>query len=320
MMGHSRPVARLALFAAVAASLAGCAPAIRSASGAAVDGATNALHDRVAGRNRAQTQQIVDSLMAYAARGYAQQLAPQVQGTVHTALLDVQGTADTTTARLIARGGAAFTDLNGQASAALRGSLNEAIQQLVRDNLRTAGREGSADVDVLSRAIAANMAVLLPHLDSAAALAAGNVTDAASEHLANQLNTTLRTSLLDATREIARTATKAALEQADRTSRTSWVAKVAIGLSVATILAILVLAAAYFFRQHKRTRAALDVVTQAVRDSGDPRLKEEIKARAASREVEPFLHDFLQERGYLDRRVAVPGVFTGSASVPAEKD
>ncbi|MFL5383710.1 MAG: hypothetical protein ACJ8GN_14415 [Longimicrobiaceae bacterium] len=319
MMGHSRPAARLALFAAVAASLAGCAPAIRSATRAGVDGATGALHDRVAGKNRAQTQQIVDSLMAYAARGYAQQLGPQIQGTVHTALLDAKSTADTTTALLLARGTTAFGDLNGQASAALRGSLNEAIQQLVRDNLRTAGREGSADVDMLSRAIAANMAVLLPRLDSAAALTAANVTSSATDRLASQLDGTLRTALLSATRDIAREATKAALEQADRTSRKSWVGKWTIGLSIAAILAILALAAARFLQLHKRTRAALDVVTQAVRDSADPRLKEEIKARATSREVEPWLHGFLQERGYLDRRVAVPGVFTGSDAAPAEK-
>lgn len=316
MMGHSRPALRLAVFAAVAASLAACAPAIRGASGAAVDGATNALHDRVAGRNRAQTQQIVDSLMAYAARGYAQQLAPQVQGTVHNALLDARSTADTTAALLLARGGTALTGLNGQANAAIRGSLNEAIQQLVRDNLRLAGREGSADVDALSRALAANM----PRLDSAVALTAANVTGAATDRLASQLNGTLRTALLGATRDIAREATKAALEQADRTSRTSWVAMVAIGLSVATILAILALAASRFYQQHKRTRAALDVVTQAVRDAGDPRLKEEIKARATSREVEPWLHGFLQERGYLERRVAVPTVFAGSDAAPAEKD
>jgi hypothetical protein len=303
----------------VAASLAGCAPAIRSAARAGVDGATGALPARVAGRNRAQTQQIVDSLMAYAARGYAQQLAPQVQGTVHTALLDAQSTADTTTALLIARGTNAFGDLNGQASAAIRGSLNEAIQQLVRDNLRLAGREGSADVDMLSRAIAANMAVLLPRLDSAAALTAANVTSAATDRLASQLDGTLKTALLGATRDIAREATRAALEEADDVGRNSWVGKVAIGLGVATILAILALAAAHFFRVHKRTRAALDVVTQAVRDSADPRLKEEIKARATSREVEPWLHGFLQERGYLERRVAVPGMFTGSDSAPAEK-
>ena len=327
MIEQSRRLARLALFAAAAVSLpaaGGCAPAFRSVGGALADGATTQLQSRIAGSGRQQTQQMVDSLMGYAARAYRKQAAPEIEGTVQTVLHRAESAADSTSARLFARGGTALGDLNSQADAAIRGSLNQALQQLIRDNLRAAGTEGAADVDRLSAALAANMAVLLPRLDSAAARTTANATTAATEQLALQLNTTLKDALVNATRDIARTAAQTALEQADESSRGSWIVRVGIWLGVGLIVALLALAAAWFFRQHKRTRAALDVVTQAVRDTGDARLAEEIKARATSRDVEPFLHDFLQERGYLaPRRVAVPSVYSdqgsaAGASTPGE--
>jgi len=312
MMGQSRRVARLALAAAVAVSLpstGGCF-ALRAAGGALADGATTKLQDRIAGSGRQQTQQTVDSLVRFAALAYRTQAAPEIEGTVQTVLHRAESAVDSTSTRLLARGGTAVGDLNDGAEAALRGSLNQALQQLVRDNLRAAGNAGSADVDQLSRALGANLSILLPHLDSAATQASANVTSAAAEQLALQLNTTLREALVNATRDIAKTAARSAIEEADKAGSETTFAKTAMWVGGGIAAVLVAMAIAWFIRLHRRTRAALDVVTQTVRDSADPRLKEEIKARATSREVEPWLHDFLQQRGYLADRVAVPSVFS----------
>lgn len=325
MMGRSRRNARLALAVAVAVSLpltGGCF-AVRAAGGALADGATTKLQDRLAGSGRQQTQQTVDSLVRFAALAYRKQAAPEIEGTVQNVLHRAESAADSTTTRLLARGNTAVGDLNDSADAALRGSLNQALQQLVRDNLRTAGNAGSADVDLLSQRLGANLNILLPHLDSAATQASANVTNAAAEQLALRLNTTLRDALVSATREIAKTAARSAIMEADSVGSQTKLAKTAtwIGAGIAAVL--VAMAIAWFVRLHQRTRAALDVVTQTVRDSADPRLKEAIKARATSREVEPWLHDFLQQRGYLADRVAVPSVFSdqgvaAGASKPGE--
>jgi hypothetical protein len=317
MMGQSRRVVRLALVAAVAVSLpstGGCV-ALRAAGGALADGATTKLQDRLAGSGRQQTQQTVDSLVRFAALAYRNQAAPEIEGTVQNVLHRAESAVDSTSTRLLARGNTAVGDLNDGAEAALRGSLNQALQQLVRDNLRTAGNAGSADVDQLSRALGANLAILLPHLDSAASQASANVTNAAAEQLALRLNTTLREALVNATRDIAKTAAQTAIREADKAGSQTTFAKTATWIGGGFVVALLALALAWFIRLHQRTRAALDVVTQTVRDAADPRLKDEIKARATSRDVEPWLNDFLQQRGYLgSRRVAVPGVFADDAA------
>ena len=97
----------------------------------------------------------------------------------------------------------------------------------------------------------------------------------------------------------------------DDSPLTKWLVRIGIALAVAALGAV----ALKFYREFHRRQAALEVVTQVIRDSQDPRLREAVKARATQREVEPWLHDFLEDRGYLAQKIPAPEKFVGDTSV-----
>ena len=257
-----------------------------------------------------------------ATKSFKSQLTPALNRGVEGALRGARFQLDTASALLVERGNQAIGGYGAQLEQTVRGPLSDALQELVRANVRAAGEQGRAQATLLTGQLSADLGALTPRLDSAVTHAAANATAAVTKQLAQDLRGELRTSLVAAAGDIADKAAARAVRSVDQGARRSPLVKWGIGIGVALAVAALGAVAVRVYRELRHRQAALDAVAQVIRESQDPRLKEAVKERATQMNVEPWLNSYLKQRGYLSKmgqKIPAPPLFDGGAEAESDK-
>lgn len=125
----------------------------------------------------------------------------------------------------------------------------------------------------------------------------GQVTYAASANAVIGL----RTELADPkTAEVLGALTETVIKRATETAKDELIDKKwlwGMALVMGALLAAAIAATLYFFRKNQATSRALTLIAQQINKAGQPELKRSIQAKAKDKEIEPFLRDFLMDRG-----------------------
>ncbi len=257
---------------------------------------------------RDSVRAMIDTLLAHTGRS-----SQPVLDTATTRLLaKAQLALDTATSRLSAAEEHALLRTRDSLTAVLRGQWSDALAQLARSGVHGAGEQGSLE---LARLILGLRGTIMPHLDSAVSIAAAHAIDSISSRFAMRLSGDLRAGLVLVADTVARVGARAAVQAAGTAApqtplwkRVTKIAGFAIG---GLILAALILAAAWLYRERKRKEEMLSVVTEEIHRSGDENLKSRIKMRATQRQIEGTLRSYLVEHKLLDEEPA-PHVASGT--------
>jgi hypothetical protein len=263
-------------------TLPACESALRNAGKSAIDGGLTQARDfaRI-NLQRDSVKRLLDSLAAYTGAAIANHLRPPV---------------DTTLQLLLARGESALLRSEDSTIARLRGPLSQALDELISTKLELAGMKARYQADSLVLALGGRVSSdISPRLDRATA----NLIDTAAEKLAASLRGALLESLLLASDTIASRATSAVSRAATQAvDQTPLVQKLKRWAPIAIVI-VLVVAIFWMVWLLRTSRRALDVVTAAIHERGDESLRREVKMKATQRKIEPYLHEFLEDRGYL---------------------
>jgi hypothetical protein len=224
-----------------------------------------------------------DSVVALAGRMYDDSLRPRLDSTL-TALLD------TLEGRVVA--------LEDTTAAKVEGRLNEALQELVAENLTllrdSVQRSLSVWANQLSHSVRAQV---LPVVADAADSAMSRAVNALDAGLAGPL----RTTLLSLVVEISDSVRVAARRTVEEPAVKSFLQRLGLagGLIAGAILAAAIAALVIISLSLRNSRRALEVVTAAIQDRGTPELKEAVQERATARKVEGWLHSYLEKKNLL---------------------
>lgn len=204
----------------------------------------------------------------------------------------LQPTLDSAVQALLTRGRADLRGAEESLVAVIGGPLSDAMSRLVRTNLRVAGVEARSQLDLTVGRVASDL-----ERDLTPALQRSIV--AATQSFGTQLAASVRTELRVAAESALAAAVRAGVESGSKTAQRSPVWQAVLWIGGGLIAALLLVAAAWFYRQHRKSVMALDAVAGAVQRSGTPELKAQIKDRAADRNVDEWLHGYLVKRRYL---------------------
>ncbi|MGH7323699.1 MAG: hypothetical protein ACREJ9_03525 [Candidatus Rokuibacteriota bacterium] len=225
---------------------------------------------------RAQLRELSDSTLHQATVSFRMQVQPTLDSAVH---------------EILARGDSAVERAERGLANAVEGRLSEALTRLVRTNLRVTGEEGRAQLDLTIQRLAVDLERdLVPVLRR-------SVTASTADLMA-QLSASVRTELKVAAESALAAAVRAGVEAGAGAARRTPLWKTVLWIGGGIIAALVFLAVAWLIREHRRSVAALDVVTSAIQQEGSSGLKERIHDRAAQRQVEGWLQRYMAKRGY----------------------
>jgi hypothetical protein len=275
----------------------GCGWAARGVS----QGALGGVHDYFTSPpTRDSARALIDSLGSYARFAYDRHAAPLLDSTASRLILTGRAAADSTSRALFALGEERLAVLETHFDDVLRNSLSDAIQELVRENIRAAGLEARGQGRLFARDFAAELdSAFAPRVQTLVAVAVAAATDSAAARFASRLGADLRDGLIAVADTVARVGARAAVEAADRAATQGTVARnIRIGLIVAGFIGLIVFVI-WLIRDRRRIREALDIVTGSVHDISDTALSAQIRSRARARSLEPWLNRYLRERGFI---------------------
>jgi hypothetical protein len=177
-------------------------------------------------------------------------------------------------------------------AARLEGRLSRAVDSLTTGAIRNAGVEGRRQTQLLVRTLSESVARdFTPVLRS-------SVTEATRALMA-ELSEGLRRDLAQAAQQAVAGAVKAGVQAGSGAVQATPLWQTIVRLVIGVIVALLLLAGAWVWREKRQGEQALDAVAEAVGASGNESLKEEIQRRALQRNVEGWLHGFLAKKGRL---------------------
>lgn len=275
----------------------GCGWAARGVSQGALDG----VHDYFTSPpTRDSARALIDSLGSYARFAYDRHAAPLLDSTASRLILTGRAAVDSTSRALFALGEERLSALETHFDDVLRNSLSDALQELVRENIRAAGTEARGQGRLFARDFAAELdSAFAPRVQTLVAVAVAAATDSAAARFASRLGADLRDGLVAIADTVARVGARAAVQAADEAATTGTIARnIRIGLIVALILALAGVTI-WLIRDRHRIREALDIVTGTVHDLSDTELTARIRSRAQARSLEPWLNKYLRERGFM---------------------
>jgi hypothetical protein len=204
---------------------------------------------------------------------------------------EVQPTLDSAVREILARGDSAVERAEQRLVGAVEGRLSDALTRLIRTNLRVTGEEGRAQLDLAIQRIAVDL-----ERDLVPVLRRG--VTASTADLMAQLSASVRTDLKEAAESALAAAVRAGVQAGAGAARRTPLWKTVLWIAGGIIAALVFLALAWLTREHRRSVAALDVVTGAIQQEGSAGLKEQIHDRAAQRQIEKWLHRYMAKRGY----------------------
>jgi hypothetical protein len=203
----------------------------------------------------------------------------------------VQPTLDSAVREILARGDSAVERAEQRLVGAVEGRLSDALTRLIRTNLRVTGEEGRAQLDLAIQRIAVDL-----ERDLVPVLRRG--VTASTADLMAQLSASVRTDLKEAAESALAAAVRAGVQAGAGAARRTPLWKTVLWIAGGIIAALVFLALAWLTREHRRSVAALDVVTGAIQQEGSTGLKEQIHDRAAQRQIEGWLQRYMAKRGY----------------------
>ncbi|TPW13638.1 MAG: hypothetical protein FD129_1235, partial [bacterium] len=181
----------------------------------------------------------------------------------------------------------------------LRGPIAAAIEHLVRRNLAATREESMILADRLTAVLARDLDTRL----RPGGMAAGRDLVAA---MTRQLASDLQDSVRVAAESLATSAIRKAVLAADEGTKRSSLMRTILTVFGIVVALVLIGFGVRIWRGERRARQALSVVTGAVQQQGDGRLKNEIQSRARGEKVEEWLHQFLVNHGHLDMSASPP--------------
>ncbi len=209
------------------------------------------------------------------AREYADSVRPQLEGTVRTAMADLNRGADS-----LKRNLATF----------VAGDLNRSVETLIRANTGVLRHEIDGSLDRWTNRI-------LITAEDRLVLLASNLADTAMGSAVARLELGLRDQLrpvvLDIVREIRAEVDTITTTATTSVSRLLWIV---LGIVATLVIGVTVIV----YIRYRKSRRSLAVVTRAIedmdRETGEP-LKQRIEAEATAAKVEPWLRGFLIRQG-----------------------
>lgn len=271
-----------ALAALVAVALAGCFDRWGASLG-------NSVVNAVKKRSGEVVQPITDSVGAQLPRVYRDSLKPRVDSLV-TGLFD---TVQVRQGRM-----------QDSLATYLEGRLNRSVNRLLTDNIGLVR-------DSVDRALAVWLNTAGNRLRAEVVPLAGELSSSAVSHAVASLDSgikgPLRSTLIALVREMADTIRAEARKSSQEVvepwyKRVGTLAKIIAGAIVLAVLA----GGIFVWAALRRSRKALEAVTTAIHDRGDDDLRAAVKAAATQRQVEDYLHDFLEKRDLLPSRRGTP--------------
>jgi hypothetical protein len=204
---------------------------------------------------------------------------------------------DTVETQLLAAVQSALYEVRDSVTGALTVHWTPALAGLVAGTVGSAGQQGQHELAALLRTFQAESQYhLLPLID----LAVGNATAAALDGVAARLGPQFQAGLLALADSVARVGARAAVGQTTPVWRNlRWLLLLA-GMIVFALLALWFhLQRRRVERNYDRSVAALAATTDAIHETGARAVAEAVQRRARQRDVEPWLREFLRERGAL---------------------
>lgn len=240
-------------------------------------GILDTLHTRRA-QVGAVTASAAESAVTGASRGLRDSLQPRLDSALTALLHRLRAQLDTMT-----------DTLEGGLAAYIRGGLDSALGQFVANRSR---QIHAAVPDWIGAASTSARHKLAP--------AMGEVADSAGTRLVRTVNAglqgSLRPTLLSLVQEVAESvrvsAGRTTTPLFKRLSGLFW----GVGGMLVAVLATVVYVA---WLRYRRSQQSLEAVATAVRQQGTDDLKRAIKVEATNRRVEPWLHDYLNQRNLL---------------------
>jgi hypothetical protein len=281
-VGRTGRLLCLAVVAAAAASAAACGGIERriGVSAARTIEHTSAQFRSGAGRDSIMAS--TDSLASYLAGAVTRRVLPaldsvetQLLGTVQSALYEVRDSI----------------------TGALTVHWTPAIEGLIASSVGSAGQQGQHELAALLRTLQAESQYhLLPLID----LAVGNATAAALDGVGGRLGPQFQAGLLALADSVARVGARAAVGQTTPIWKNLRWLLVLAGMIVFALLALWFhLQRRRVERDYDRSIAALAATTDAIHETGARTVAEAVQRQARQRDVEPWLREFLRERGAL---------------------
>jgi hypothetical protein len=280
--GLTRTARSLAQWSAIFLVGSGAAACFKALGKGVGDGAVIGARDQLATEStRVVLHQVTDTAIGYVNAALQRSVVPTLNSTTSGILAD---------ARTTVRG------VEDTLAIAIEGRLSESLQRLVAANLASAGTGTRNQVHELMHQVSLDLtAEISPAIDRTVQSAGQKLASAVSERFADEWERRLSAQVESTAARAAKAAAAAGGKEVG--SQPVW--KTVVGLVIGIIVAILALAAAWIWRQKRRSQQALSAVTQAINSTGTPELKAEVKRRAMDGKVEGWLHDFLEKQGHL---------------------
>jgi hypothetical protein len=204
---------------------------------------------------------------------------------------------DTVETQLLASVQSALYEVRDSLTGAVTVHWTPAIQGLIAGSVGAAGQQGQYELAALLRTLQAeSQTQLLPLIH----LAVGNATAAALDGVAARLGPHFQAGLLALADSVARVGARAAVGQTTPIWKNLQWLLVLAGMIVFALLAL------WFHLQRRRVErdrdrsvAALAATTDAIHEVGARDVAQAVQRRARQRDVEPWLREFLRERGAL---------------------
>lgn len=226
-----------------------------------------------------------------AVRAVTDTSAAAIAAALRTSLLPTLDSAfDRSATRVTERSAVALNSARDSLIATIRGPLSVALQELVAANIAAAGRAGGAQWDAAVVRVGYDFDThVLPRVDTAATHAA----DAVITRVVAAMDSNFRATINATVASAVRAGVEAGASQLESTKL--W-RRLTIGAVVAGVVGLAL--AAWLGYRVRRTRRALESVTDVIESRDDAALKEQVRRRAQQLGVEPTLHDVLAKKGY----------------------
>jgi hypothetical protein len=204
---------------------------------------------------------------------------------------------DTVETQLLATVQSALYEVRDSITGAVTVHWTPAVEALIAGSVGSAGQQGQHELAALLRTLQAESQYhLLPLID----LAVGNATAAALDGVAARLGPQFQAGLLALADSVARVGARAAVGQTTPIWKNLRWLLVLAGMIVFALLALWFhLQRRRVERDYDRSVAALAATTDAIHETGARDVAAAVQRRARQRDVEPWLREFLRERGAL---------------------